>query len=281
MISVSTAFFPGAPIDTSPADLILSSTDSVLFYVHSARLMRSATSGLLSQVNARRMELLTIDNAIQIPQISTVLNIVMHCIYGLSCTHFSPTIQDIETAVHALEEYGVPSQSYCASTAPLYHTILTLIPTSPLTVYSIAASIDNRALASIASSHLLSLSLSSISEEMSIKIGPVYLKRLFFLHLGRAQALKALLLPPPRSHPPTDKCTVQSQESLGRAWALAGAYLSWDDNPNVSANFIELTLSPLGEKLDCELCKETLGVRIQGLITQWAQVKVFVSLLLE
>ena len=62
-------------------------------------------------------------------------------------------------------------------------------------------------------------------------MGPVYLKRLFFLHFGRIDALKRVLLPPPHPHPPTQHCDFTEQKHLTRAWALASAYFAWDARP--------------------------------------------------
>lgn len=66
---------------------------------------------------------------------------------------------------------------------------------------------------------------------MAERIGAVYLKRLFFLHFGRAEALKRILLPPPHPHAPTPSCDFSDQKKLTRAWALASAYLAWDTRP--------------------------------------------------
>ena len=68
--------------------------------------------------------------------------------------------------------------------------------------YALAASHDLYSLAVPISSHLLSYPLHMLTDELAEKIGPVYLKRLFFLHLGRLDALRRLLLPPPHPHFP-------------------------------------------------------------------------------
>jgi hypothetical protein len=146
-------------------------------------------------------------------------------------------------------------------------------PLYPLDLYALAATYDLYDLAVPTSSHLLSLSLASLTDEMAQRIGPVYVKRLFFLHFGRAEALKRLLLPPPHPHAPTPFCDFTDQKKLTRAWALASAYLAWDARPDLSTSIMESALSPLGEHLACDLCQDALKDRIKNLIVSWSVVK--------
>ena len=73
--------------------------------------------------------------------------------------------------------------------------------------------------------------LKKLPEDATKKIGPLYLKRLYFLHLGRLQTFRSLLVSPPHLHPETDKCDFADQKRLARAWALATAYLAWEARP--------------------------------------------------
>ena len=72
------------------------------------------------------------------------------------------------------------------------------------------------------------INLVTSTDEMVTQMGPTYLKRLFFLHLGRNEALKRLLFTPLTLHGPTLQCDFAEQEKLVRAWVLAAAYLAWD-----------------------------------------------------
>jgi len=103
---------------------------------------------------------------------------------------------------------------------------------------------------------LLSYSLASLTNELAVKMGPLYLKRLFFLHLGRIEALKRLLLPPPQP-----------------AWALASAYLAWDARADLSTQAMEIALRPLCDYLGCDQCNQLLRERINNLVGQWSTVK--------
>ena len=136
-------------------------------------------------------------------------------------------------AVDALRDYGVNPKLCIVPSSPLYTLLLSHAPLHPLEVYALAASHDLRELAAATSSHLLSFSLATLSDAVAERIGPIYLKRLFFLHFGRVDALKRLLLPPPHPHAPTPWCDFTEQKKLTRAWALASAYLAWDARPGV------------------------------------------------
>lgn len=198
-------------------------------------------------------------------------------------------------ALAALSAYGISVRKYVSRSTPLYALLLSHAPLYPLELYTLAASYDLYDLAVPTSSHLLSFSLASLTDEMAEHMGARYLKRLFFLHFGRADALKRLLLPPPHPHPPTATCDFAEQKKLTRAWALASAYLAWDARPgmipfffcyveqygmitvsDLSTNTMESALAPLGEQLDCAQCKLALQERLKILVVQWSVVKVCV-----
>lgn len=192
----------------------------------------------------------------------------------MSCTHYSPSFEDLSEAVNTLKMYGLPITTFLTSSTPLSIALLAHAPTRPLDLYALASSYDLHELAVSTSPHLLSFSLPTLSDEMAAKIGPIYLKKLFFLHLGRTDALKRLLLPPPHPHAPTPTCDFMEQKKLTRAWALASAYLTWDARPDMSASTMEAALHPLADHLQCDLCKQSLRDRIRDLVVQWSVVKV-------
>ncbi|OBZ76566.1 hypothetical protein A0H81_03701 [Grifola frondosa] len=145
---------------------------------------------------------------------------------------------------------------------------------APIDVYALAAAHDLYDLAVPVSSHLLAFALPSLTDEHAARMGPLYLRRLFFLHLGRTDALKRILLPPPPPHAPTSTCDFTEQKKLTRAWALASAYLAWDARPDLSTSSMEAALCPLGNHLSCDVCQKALGERIKQLIVQWSVVRV-------
>ncbi len=214
-----------------PPDIVLLSSDNVFFYVHTHILLAASENGFRGRVTAPTTSTKDADSIASIPDNSTVLNIVLHIAYEMSCTHYSPPFPALISAVNRLPVYGISPKLRIVPSTPIFSLLLSHAPLFPIELYAIAASHDLYDLAVSTSSHLLSFSLATITDEMAEKIGPVYLKRLFFLHFGRSDALKRVLLPPPNPHAPTTLCDLAEQKKLTRAWALASAYLAWDARP--------------------------------------------------
>ena len=168
---------------------------------------------------------------VPVSESSEVLNVVLHTIYNMCCSHYSPSIPTLSASIGSLKVYGIDLPLYISPSTPLFTLLLSHAPASPLEVYTLAAEHDLHEVAVSASPHLLSFSLPTLTDDIVQRIGPVYLKRLFFLHLGRSDALKRLLLPPPHPHAPTPDSDFTEQKKLTRAWALASAYLAWDARP--------------------------------------------------
>ncbi|KAJ3736432.1 hypothetical protein DFJ43DRAFT_618980 [Lentinula guzmanii] len=294
-LSISTAFHPTARWQSFPPDLTLLCSDSVLFYVHSQVVLkvsenffRSLIPAHLSNVppslSSRRpitpspsppqTQKPPPNTLIPIQEPSPVLNIILHAIYGLSCSHYAPSFETLSNAVDKLPSYGVNPKACIAPHTPLYTILLSHAPLLPLDVYILAAKHDLYDLAVSASPHLLSFQLSTITDDMAKAMGAKYLRRLFFLHIGRADALKRLLLQSPHPHAPTSDCTFADRRNLTRAWALASAYIAWDARPDISKSFLESALTPLAERLTCGLCKKNLDDRIKDLVVRWSVVKV-------
>lgn len=231
----------------------------------------TTSSSLSSSVDKGEDDVGTI---LPVPEPSHVFNIVLHAIYYMSCALYHPSLTVITTGIRAMAKYGIPLEKYLAPCTPLYQYLLSQSPTSPLEVYACAAEHSLHDLAVQVSPHLLAFPLHNVTDEDAQRMGPVYLKKMFFQQLGRVEALKRLLLPPPESHAPTMDCGFFQQKKLTRAWALASAYLAWDARPDLSTGAIESALGPLGEHLDCETCKKALDERVRMLVVQWALIKV-------
>jgi hypothetical protein len=171
--------------------------------------------------------------AITVPEDSNVLNITLHLLYVIPCSQFCPSPDIISKTIGALKRYGISLESFATPGTCLYNLILSRAPLHPIELYAISAEHDLHDLAVAISSHLMSFNLSTLTDEIVTQIGPTYLKRLFFLHLGRNEALKRLMSTPPALHGPTPQCDFTEQKKLTRAWALAAAYLAWDARPGL------------------------------------------------
>jgi hypothetical protein len=231
LVSISTTFYPGAQLNELPPDTVLLASDGVFFYVHAAVLLASSANNFNNLLLPDTEPTQDRDPMVSVPEHSAVLNIILHVIYDMSCAHYSPAFDALVTAVNRLFTYGISPKAKITPSAPIFGLLLSNAPLYPLEVYAIAASYDIYDLAVVTSSHLLSFPLATLTDEMAVLIGPIYLKRLFFLHFGRSDALKRVLLPPPHPHAPTQTCDFDEQKKLTRAWALASAYLAWDARP--------------------------------------------------
>lgn len=238
MVSVSTTFYPGANLHHSPPDIVVLSSDTVFFYVHSGILSRESSNRLNSLLPSPEESTTqgkdSVGSVIPVPEHSTGINVVLHAMYGMSCQHYSPSNTTLFAGVDALAKYGANLQKLVAPGTPLFQHLLGQSPISPVEFYATAGRHKLWDLAVAISPHMLSFPLSDLDDAMVERMGSVYLKRLFFLHLGRVDALKRLLLPPPESHPATQDCDFMEQKKLTRAWALASAYLAWDARPGMS-----------------------------------------------
>ena len=238
LVSISSTFFPGAELGQSrPPDLTLHSSDSVFFYVHSTPLLQFSANSFNSLISSYPISPTSEDGshpAIMVPEDSHVLNIVLHLLYMIPCSHFCPSADIISRVISALKRYGVSIKSLATPDTCLYNLILSRAPLYPIELYAMSAEHDLHDLAVAVSPHLMSFNLSSLTDEIAMQIGPTYLKRLFFFHLGRNEALKRLLFTPPALHGPTPQCDFTEQKKLTRAWALAAAYLAWDARPGLS-----------------------------------------------
>lgn len=225
-----------ATFDNLAPDLALISIDQVLFFVHYYRVIAPSDNDF-SMLLTTPIELdLKTKNAqpptVMVPETAHVLNILLLTIYGRSALEFSPSFETISAALDAFPRYGLPLKQYASAGKPLYNLIASCAPLRPIDTYALAASHDLPDAAASASAHLLSFRLPTLSDELAVRMGAVYLKKLFFLHLGRMDALNRVLVEPPSTHSETPGCSAAQQECLACAWALTAAHIVWDAGPS-------------------------------------------------
>lgn len=233
---------------------------------------------------------------ITLPESSEILNVIFHTLYGTSCAQNSPSLDDLVQAVDCMPTYEVIPQTLIVPQTPLYILLLSYAPLQPMTVYSLAGHHGLAALAEQTSSHLLSYPLSTVDDTLAIRMGPVYLRRLFMLHWKRLGCLKEFLVQPPPRHLPTKDCSTHDQTKLTRAWSLAAASLVWDARPgtcinhhepckefdtesvlDLSTHLISGAFESLIQNVSCHDCRDASKARIRQVVTQWATVKVRVK----
>ncbi|CCO26436.1 hypothetical protein BN14_00460 [Rhizoctonia solani AG-1 IB] len=217
LVSISTRFHMGER-DMQDADLVLFSTDNVFFYSHRSTLLRESANqfgGLLLENDGMDEEVdvsepmagldLTAPTPtlIVVPYPADVLNVILHLIYGFPVQRYQPPISVMQQVLPALSALGYNLHAFVTPHSELFLLLVQAAASNPLPMYALAAQHSLEQLAVAISPFTLSGPLSDITDEMAQQMGPIYLKRLFFLHLGRTDALKRLLLPPPVPHPPT------------------------------------------------------------------------------
>ena len=174
---------------------------------------------------------------VNVPEPASLLRVALHVLYGLPCVHLNASLNLIEGALDALLKYGVAIRAIAAPRFPLYDLVLARAPVQPIEVYALAGKYALEDVAVAASGHLLSYDTLTLSDELSVKMGPSYLKHLFDLHDTRRAALKNIVLKPPGGHAPTAMCDARSQQQLAAAWAHAAADIAWN-NPMRTCRFI-------------------------------------------
>ncbi|KAH9930863.1 uncharacterized protein B0H18DRAFT_1116571 [Fomitopsis serialis] len=273
-MSVSYAFHPYTSFDNLAPALVLISQDEVFFYVHHHQVLAASDNGFAMLLPFE----LSLDShppiVVMIPEPADVLNIILHTVYGLSAMEYKPSFETIAATLNALPRYGLVLKRYVGAGTPLYDLVAACASLRPIDTYALAAAHDLPDVAMAASAHLLSFRLSGLTDDLATRIGSVYLKKLFFLHFGRIEALKHLLLNPPSTHQDTPECSAAQQRGLTRAWALSAAHIMWEAGPNFSTHLLQAALLPLQKELTCPKCTLVLRDRIASLVIGWAGVKV-------
>ncbi|KAK0217107.1 hypothetical protein IW262DRAFT_1276313 [Armillaria fumosa] len=255
-------------------DVVLVSFDSVTFHVHSQTVLGASDNdfGFLLQPD-RRVDGDT--SVVQVDEHSEVLNILLHAIYSISCIPYQPSFEVLQTAVQRMHHYGMAVNVHVQPSTPMFDDLSSHASDNALHLYALAAHFDLYDLAVLASAHLLSIRLSSLTEDMAKRIGAPYLRRLFTLHLGRKEALKRVLITPPRRHQPTLTCSAYSQEQFALDWVLNVAQIVSEASPDISSHYIVALLRPLKDQTSCETCRASLYERLEQLTEQWGATKVF------
>ena len=154
---VSATFHSAANLTSSPSNVIVTSSDGVLFYVHLDKLASSRNSfrgALAPNSNPRPTWEHPLFMVLAADSFS--LNIILHTLYGLSCNSFHPTLSQMITAVGLLKIYDCSLPVYLATGTPLYVSFLSQSPLRPIEAYTVAAENRLEDLACAISPHLLS-----------------------------------------------------------------------------------------------------------------------------
>jgi hypothetical protein len=251
-IFISATFFAGAGHDPCPTDVILLTTDNVYFYVHASRLLQhsnNAFGGLLADVTA----------PLAIAESSEVANLAFHALYALDPSSYVPSLSLLLRAFSMLVVYGIAPSSVLFPNGAFYNVVLSLGAKFPLQTYSLAAKFNLEALATEVSKHLLTTPLHAITDDLAQAMGAMYLRRLVFLHLGRTERLKELMMQLPTAHELSTDCSENDQKRLQQEWRALALALSWSADPAMTSTQLYQAFLPLTQKRN--LCPNCVEVR--------------------
>ena len=210
-------------------DLSIVTSDRICYYAHTRFLLHSSSngfSGLLTSTPPPR----TID----VPEAGAALQVALHAIYRMPCTHLGASLESTEGAVDALFKYGVDAGALATPHSPLFQLVLAHAPATPIEAYAFAGHFGMDPLAVAVSAHLLSFDTSRITDALARQMGPLYFKRLLDFHQARLASLKDIVLSTPKSHEPRTACRGGKEGPLAKAWAFAAAGIVWEAAPGES-----------------------------------------------
>ncbi|TFK85203.1 hypothetical protein K466DRAFT_664665 [Polyporus arcularius HHB13444] len=260
------AFGPSFEVGGALPDIQFVTVDNGRFYAHRG-LLRYVSSDAFGGLLAGR------DESIHVPEASAIFAIALHVAYGLSCAHLTNiTLETIESAVNVLSKYGIPPQSFAAPNMPLFQLILSQASYYPIDAYALAAHYGFQDLAVAVSSHLLAYDLSGLTDELCVKMGAVHIKLLFDLHQTRRNALKNIVMNPPKMHQPHLACGTREQQDLTLAWAFAAAEMAWNAPSSTSTYMMQSTFERAATDISCGECRTMLKTRIQEAMEEWSAV---------
>ncbi|KAL1733854.1 hypothetical protein EV714DRAFT_203731 [Schizophyllum commune] len=260
---VSTAFnMHNIPSPTLYPDLELLTADNVLFSVS-----RQALTG----VSYNNFDcILAIPDARQVvPDRAEVLNLLLHAAYGMSPIAYKPSIDLIVEAILRMPAYGMDPQTLAGPGTTFYESLRPCIALAPMRAYIIAASHDLYSIAQMASAHLLSYPMQTLTDADANAMGAVYLKRLLVLQHTRPSWLREVLARPPDIHPETPGCSIAAQRALAQAWSRCAALIVAERRPDTSSSTLRATFAALKIDTACHDCQQALETRISKAVSDW------------
>ncbi|KAH8105140.1 hypothetical protein BXZ70DRAFT_998337 [Cristinia sonorae] len=268
--TISNTFNPELVMGGQFPNVVLLSTDGVLFYTHTSALLAGSGNGFNGLLSPDVLENIKQTQGsgppwlIMVAEDSVLLNVVIHNVYKMRCDQFNPPLETLLDAVGALRTYGTPVHHF------LYRHIVSETPRRPMDVFLVAAENNLDTLAVVSSAHLLSLYLPSITDEMAGRMGSRYFKRLVMLHINREQSLKMLIQDSPAQHPETTACGFIQWRKFTRAWAFTAANMLGDIRPDFPVGVLGKTLGALKSEAGCDVCKKSLKMKVRQVVLDWS-----------
>ncbi|KAG7093196.1 hypothetical protein E1B28_006886 [Marasmius oreades] len=277
-LSVSKTF--GRTGGRIPIDIILISSDYVLFYTHEATLLAASNNSfrnLLPLPNQGD----PLDKVAFVPEIpSPELEIMLYSIHNVPKEDFLVhlDIEAVMKAVDGLSEYGIPPSECITPSSHLYQDLLSCAPLYPFEVYALAAQYGMVSLAATASTHTLVLDLAQLSESLLQRMGAVYLLLLYQLHMERTKTLMKLLGGELGIHNPTPRCGFVGQRRLRRKWSMAVVSLVFLIKPNTTISLIREKIWEHTSDVMCPDCIRLRDYQLDKVVSEWSMTSRTINL---
>ncbi|KAG8802051.1 hypothetical protein FRC17_006504, partial [Serendipita sp. 399] len=213
--------------------------------------------------------------SVQFTESSQVFNLLLDVLLDREPVWHEPAPAAISDLLACLTKYGVSLDdkfSLQQQQKPFYNFVLTSAISYPLDTFALVCKYHLEDLAVECARRLLSIPLTQLTDEQSIDIGPVYLRRLTILHLKHAEGLRQLLAHLPDRHEPNERCNDTSQkDNLERLWSSAVKEI-WTEGEVSTISTLEFQsrLEPLANQLHCGECQLRMRQRVQRLIVEWS-----------
>lgn len=194
--------------------------------------------------------------------------------YHSSCTKYCPNLDDIEDTFNNLRRYGLCEKVVDDRTG-IAQALMDRAEQDPIRVYALAASQGLESVTVASSQLTLQTMFSEITEKNATLMGPIYLRRLFFLHAGLGEALKRIIRQVEAVHlSDPNCCTQETKRVLERRWQYAVGTLLLE--PKVQAVTPQALASLLGSvrmAVPCAACRRVVEQRAVQAAASWAAVR--------
>jgi hypothetical protein len=249
-LSISTTFFAGSDLDPNPTDVVFFTTDYVYYYIHSSKLLKYSLNSCYGMIT-------DLSTPLPLPETSEVANVAFHMLYHLNFPCYFPILSLIVRALALLAIYGIDLPSALVPSNPFYNAVFCLGVKYPLDTFIVAAQFNLETLSIEISKHLLTTPLYAITGEMARTMGPLYFRRLVFLHVGRTERLKELMMQTPSLHDWTKDCYETDQKRLQQEWRALALAFGPHVGPDTSTSRLYSAFFPITQKETlCQECAE-------------------------
>lgn len=192
-------------------------------------------------------------------------------VYDIPCGRYGPTLDTISQVLGSLPKYGIQPPS---TTSDIWTMLRRHALGDPYYAYALCASAAVEEHCIYVSQLTLSLSPNHITEAEALMIGPIYLRRLCFLHLGRQEALRRIIAAELPEHEPVPGCSQDVRNLVKLRWDAAVAeVLLRQESQNLSPGEIMTVLGSVRAAIPCAICQGSVTAHMRACVEQWASVK--------